>query len=319
MTAVHCLDFLPHPFVRGGHAQTLAGIYWPTRTPAYGATPVPIQLGDGDQIVLHDDHPPAWMKSEPVVLLMHGLAGCHGSGYMTRIAAKLCQRGVRTYRMDMRGVGAAAGLARLPPHAGRTEDAAAAILRIAELCPDSPLTMVGFSMGGNVALGSLANASERQIGNLVRGIAIAPPVDLSTCCRQLRRGARRLYDQHLSKLLVTHWRRTGGPMNGAAPKSIYQFDEQITAPLSGYRDAEDYYAHASSGPRLQEISLPTRILAARDDPIVSFSTIEQCSRSPYVSLFVTASGGHLGYITNRATVGDRRWLDQQIVDWVCNW
>lgn len=108
-------------------------------------------------------------------------------------------------------------------------------------------------------------------------------------------------------------------MNGSAPQSIYQFDEQITAPLSGYRDAEDYYAHASSGPRLQEISLPTRILAARDDPIVSFSTIEQCSRSPHISLFVTESGGHLGYITNRAAVGDRRWLDQLIVDWVCNW
>ena len=40
--------------------------------------------------------------------MIHGLAGCHTSPYMQRIARKLNHRGVRTFRMDLRGCGAGA-------------------------------------------------------------------------------------------------------------------------------------------------------------------------------------------------------------------
>ena len=319
MQPLRQLSFRPHPFFRGGHAQTLAGFYWPASTPSYTATAIPVPVSDGDQIVLHDDQPSSWNATDGVALLLHGLAGCHGSGYMVRISAKLCDRGIRTFRMDMRGVGAATGLADLPGHAGRTADAAAAVERIATICPEAPLTIVGFSMGANVVLGTLADASTREIGNLVRGIAVAPPVDLSACCHELQTGVGQLYDQYLIRLLVRRWREAGGKINGTTPQTIFQFDDTITAPLSGYRDAEDYYAHASSGPRLNEIKLPTRILAARDDPVVSFRTIEESPRSPHVELLVTDSGGHLGFLGRRRDVPDRRWLDQQIVKWICDW
>ena len=311
------LDFQPHPMFRGGHLQTIAGIYWPLQRIPYRAEPILVEVSDGDRIALHDDRPPTWNKSDQVVLLLHGLAGCHGSGYMVRIARKLNTVGVRTFRMDMRGVGAGVGLAKLPGHAGRTEDAAAAIEAIARRCPEAPLTLVGFSMGGNIALGTVADAASRSIGNLQRGIAIAPPVDLSKCCRELRTGVRSFYDKYLIRFLVRRWQQAGGSLNGQRPTSIYQFDDQVTAPLSGYRDAEDYYAHASSGPRLCNINLPTRILAAKDDPLVAYSAIADAMRSSHVELYVTASGGHLGYLGRRSDVPDRRWLDVLVTSWIC--
>lgn len=313
------LDFRPHPIVRGAHLQTIAAFYWPTRKVPYQAQVRLVEVSDGDMIALHDDCPRDWQSGDRVALLLHGLAGCHGSGYMVRVAARLRARGVRTFRMDMRGAGAAAGLAKLPGHAGRTEDAAVAIKTIARWCPKAPLTLVGFSMGGNIALGTLADGSSQPLGNLDRGIAVSPPVDLSKCCRELRVGTRKVYDKYLIRYLVRGWLKNGGPLNGPRPSSIYQFDDQITAPLCGYRDAEDYYAHASSGPRLSEISVPTRILAAKNDPVVAYSAIAAAKRSERVELFVTECGGHLGYLTHSDQVSDNRWMDELVACWVCDW
>jgi len=312
------LEFRPHFLCRGGHLQTLAGFYWPNRVPAYEAKQMLVECGDGDHIALHDDCPATWSDSDLVVLLLHGLAGCHRSEYMVRLAKRLTATGIRVFRMDMRGTGAATGKAKLPGHAGRTEDATAAILRIEEICPQAPLTLVGFSMGGNIALGTLANASAEPIGNLQGGIAVSPPVDLSRCCRELRSGLGNFYDKYLVRHLLLRWKATGGSLYDSNPKSIYEFDDNVTAPSSGYRDAEDYYANCSSGPRLKDISLPTRILAAKDDPVVAFSAIQSATRSSSVELFVTESGGHLGFFGNNreGTVKDRRWMDWQLATWI---
>jgi predicted alpha/beta-fold hydrolase len=299
-----------------GHAQTLAGLYLPSHAPPETAEQHWIELADGDHIVLHDDCPAGWSESDRVALLLHGLAGCHASGYMRRVAIKLGARGVRSFRMDMRGLGAALGKARQPAHAGRIEDALAALERITALCPRSSLTLVGFSMGGNIALGALASA-RHSVGILKRGIAVSPPADLAACCRALREGVSRLYDRYLAQFLVRTWTAMGRELNGAVPRSIYEFDQQITAPISGFRNAEDYYEQASCGPRIREIELPTIVLAARDDPMVPVETITQFALSPSVTLYLTHGGGHLGYITSRRHVADGRWLDQQVVHWVC--
>ena len=312
------IDFKPHILCRGGHLQTLAGLYWPTPLAKYQAKQMIVACGDGDHIALHDDCPESWSDGDQVVLLLHGIAGCHGSKYMVRLADRLQGLGVRVFRMDMRGTGAVTGKARLPGHAGRTEDAAAAILRIEQICPKAPLTLVGFSMGGNIALGTLADASQKPIGNLRGGIAVCPPVDLSRCCRELRSGLGHLYDQYLVKHLKLRWQATGGSLRGSNPRSIYEFDDKVTAPLSGFRDAEDYYAHCSSGPRLSEIELPTKILAAQDDPIVAFDAIVAAPRSEHVELFVAKTGGHLGFFGSGTTsrLSDSRWMDWQLVKWI---
>ena len=89
--------------------QTLAGVYLPWPAVSYRAQKHYVTLSDGDQVVLHDDCPAEWQPGDRSALLIHGLAGCHTSGYMQRIAHKLSSRGVRAFRMDLRGCGAGAG------------------------------------------------------------------------------------------------------------------------------------------------------------------------------------------------------------------
>lgn len=309
-------NFQPHPLIRGGHLQTLAGFYWPTPLPPYQAKMELLEVPGDDKIALHDDCPPEWTPTDRVALLIHGLAGCHGSGYVVRLADRLTRSNIRCFRMDMRGTGAASGHAKLPGHAGRTEDVTVAINTIADRCPHAPMSLVGFSMGGNLALNMMANASQQPVGNLDHCIAVSPPVDLSKCCRELRTGSSAVYDKYLIYFLLKIWQRTGGEWRGKQPRSIYEFDDLITAPLSGYRDAEDYYAQCSSGPRLPEITLPTTILAAKDDPLVASSAIADAELSPSINLVMTDSGGHLGYFSRRQHAGDGRWMDWQLCDWI---
>ena len=105
--------FIPHPLVRGGHAQTVLGCYLPGLTWTASGKRHLVSLPDGDQLVLHDDEPEGdgrWQAGDRVALLVHGLGGSHQSTYMLRTAAKLVAKGVlgkhfrRSYRLWEEGV-----------------------------------------------------------------------------------------------------------------------------------------------------------------------------------------------------------------------
>ncbi len=93
-------DFQPHRLLRSGHLQTLAASLLPGKQYRYRATRRTVLLAEGDVMILHDDRPPGWQPTSPAALLIHGLAGSHQSPYMIRIAGKLNEVGVRTFRMD---------------------------------------------------------------------------------------------------------------------------------------------------------------------------------------------------------------------------
>src|SRR6185369_10360703 len=148
--------FRPHPFIRGGHLQTIAGAYLPHGL-KFGAKTHQVSLADGDCLALHEDDlgdslSPEHPTPSPTVILLHGLAGSHQSGYMLRASAKLRAQGISVFRLDLRGCGAGISLARHPLHAGRSEDAAAALDYVHRLCPNAPIHLIGFSMGANIIL-----------------------------------------------------------------------------------------------------------------------------------------------------------------------
>ena len=316
-------EFQPHPLVRGGHAQTLMAYVLPGRRFPYRARKRRVDLDDGDAVILHDDQPSDWCPGDRAALLLHGLAGCHGSGYMIRIAGKLNEAGVRVFRMDLRGCGAGAGLARRPYHAGRSEDPRAALDFINNLCPGSPVSLVGFSIGGNITLKMLGERPEQLPGNLTAAIAVNPCIDLAECGQRLARLDARPYDRYFAKLLVHRiglYDSTdslpGSYGRRPRPRCLREFDSVYTAPLGGFRSVDDYYARSSAAQFIPNIRLPTRILTARDDPIVPVSLFENLPLPPKVRLCIADSGGHLGYFARPGIDPDRRWMDWRIVDWI---
>ncbi|MDA1053325.1 MAG: alpha/beta fold hydrolase [Planctomycetota bacterium] len=316
--------FVPHPMLRGGHLQTIAGAYIKGHSRRYRATRHEVDLGDGDRLVLHDDCPDGWQARDRAALLLHGVSGCHGSPYMVRIAGKLNDAGVRTFRMDMRGCGAGAALAQHPGHAGRSEDARAATLKIRELCPAAPLTLIGFSMGGNVSLKLAGELGNQPLANLDSVIAVAPPIDLVVCGQNIDAGWNRIYSRNFSWRLVRfiHERREQMPRLAdlslhPAPRSIVEFDDRFTAPLSGFRDVTDYYTQSSAISRLSEIALPTLILTTEDDPVIPVEMFHRAELSPSTELLLTTRGGHVAHIArSKGDDPDRWWMDWRVVNWI---
>lgn len=316
-------EFEPHPLIRGGHAQTLTAYFLPGKTYPYRATRRLINLDDGDAIVLHDDCPANWNEGDPAVLLLHGLGGCHQSTYMVRVAGKLNERGVRTFRMDLRGCGAGQGMARLPYHAGRSEDARAAIHAISRWCPDSPLSATGFSLGGNIVLKMLGEAPDQLPEMLERAVVVNPPVDLTQCIGRLGQFGGRVYDKHFVKMLYRQLHHSDGLVGDPPivqwtrkPQSLWEFDDLYTAPVTGFGDAANFYRKNSSSAVVENIRVPTLIIASADDPVIPSSSFEKLDLPDCVKLHMTSSGGHLGFISRGGADPDRRWMEWRVIDWV---
>jgi predicted alpha/beta-fold hydrolase len=315
--------FEPHPLFRNPHAQTLAGTYLPGRQFPYRAVHRRVSLPDGDAVVLHDDLPSGWQAGERAALLIHGLAGSHSSAYMVRVAGKLNGAGVRTFRMDLRGCGAGEGLASRPYHAGRSADAIAALQLVEKLCPDSPITLVGFSLSGNIVLKVLGEAPDEVPASVDKAAAISPALDLARCARSLVGPFQRIYDRHFVRLLSQQIRlnrrlRSDLPdLDPSRPiKTLFEFDDAYTGPVCGFGSADNYYATSSAARHVENIRLPTLILAAQDDPLVPIGCFDGLRLPSHVLLRITEHGGHLGYLGKRGVDPDRRWMDWRIVDWI---
>jgi predicted alpha/beta-fold hydrolase len=317
------LPFRVHPVLRTPLLQTAVAPYLPYRRAPYTAKQHIVRLVDGDQLVLHDDVPPTWQIGGPVVLLVHGLGGSYQSGYVARAAEKLQALGVRAIRMDLRGCGAGYTLARRPIHAGRSDDVAAALSCVRKLCPASQIVVVGYSMGGNLVLKMAGEFGEQVPYQLDSVLAIAPPIDLQACSRNLRRGLNRIYDSHYVWRCVRAAEQRRRLVPGVLhrelsprPRTLREFDEVFTAPLAGFESADEYYDASSAMHVMREIRVPTLIITSVDDPIVPADSFERLSYPDCVHLRLMSAGGHMGFFGRPGSDPDRRWMDWRVVDWV---
>lgn len=320
---MHIPPFEPFLLLTSGRAQTIFTQYLPGQSRPYQARQHVVDLPDGDQIVLHDDCPTDWKPGDRVALMLHGVTGCHGSPYLVRIAGKLNDTGVRTFRMDQRGCGAGMKLAQHPGHAGRSEDASAAIEALHELCPQSPCSIIGFSLGGNITLKLLGESGSQPPANLDSAVAVAPPIDLVCCGENIDRGFNRIISRTFARTLLRFVRERRQFIAGLsdvklapAPRSVVDFDDRVTAPLSGFDSVWDYYRKCSSLPRLNEIALPTLIITAQDDPVIPFEMFERADLSRTTTLVATPQGGHVAHYAARGSDPDRWWLDWRIIEWI---
>src|SRR5690606_25688702 len=135
--------FVPFPLLGNPHLQTILAARLPwAREPGSITREVPLE--DGDRLALEVTTPAGWSAGAGTVVMVHGLGGSHQSIYMVRLASTLAGRGVRAVRLNMRGCGSGAGLARKPYFGGCAADVAAA-LRLLRAEGAGPLVLVGFS------------------------------------------------------------------------------------------------------------------------------------------------------------------------------
>ncbi|MGA2702140.1 MAG: alpha/beta fold hydrolase [Isosphaeraceae bacterium] len=314
--------FEPPAWLRGSHAQTVAGRYLVNGGSRLEATAHEVKLEDSDRLCVLESVPRGWSLADPAAVLVHGLAGCACSPYIVRFARRLVRLGVRVVRMNLRGAGAGFGLARGLYHAGRSEDLRSVIDWVAHRAPGSPIALAGFSLGASLALKLAAEAADRPVNGLDCVLAANPPIDLSACAAAMRRPENRLYNWnfvHWLRAEVTRLHRVFpelGPPGLRQVRSVYEFDDRYTAPRNGFASALDYYARSSALPLIPRIELPGLVVHAADDPFVPAAPFHSARFPANLSLELVRQGGHLGYISRVPWQGDRRWLETRMAVWL---
>jgi hypothetical protein len=315
--------FEPHPGLRGGHLQTVAARYLPGRRVSLPSIYHEIPVEQGDRLSVLESVPRGWLPGGPAAVVVHGLCGCARSPFVARLAERLFGSGVRVVRMNLRGAGGGFGLARGTYHSGRTEDPRAVVAWLAGRAPGSPIGVVGFSLGANLALKLAAEAAQSPLEGFDCVVAANPPLDLALCCQTIRRGVNQLYDRHFLRLLRQNVARLHAAFPDLGPidhlsqaRGLYDFDDLYTAPRNGFAGALDYYARASAGPLVPSIRVPGLVVHARDDPFIPPEPFERIAFPPQLTLELLPAGGHLGYVSRAPWRGDHRWLEARIACWL---
>ena len=315
------LPFDPFPLLRGPHHQAIVNsLFNFLFEPASDQLIVP--LSDGDKISLEITTPRDWKESNLTVFLVHGLCGSHKSSNLVRLARRLEPLGIRTVRFNMRGCGSGKGLAKQIYHSGRSEDIFASIKAVKRMAPESPIVLIGFSLGGNLVLKMAGELDCLAPSFIQKVIAVSPPVDLYSSILMLGDSANAMYEKYFYRLLRANVHYLHKKFKDLPPielprsLKLYEFDQIYTAPTCGFQSADDYYSRCSSAQFIPNITVPCTILFAEDDPIVSSHSLDQLSPPPNVEIVKTKNGGHMGYLGDPRHSRGFYWLDSVLLDWI---
>lgn len=311
--------FIPAWWLPNGHLQTI----WQTlvrRQKKLITRNERIELPDGDFLDL------AWVGPEqgPIVIVLHGIAGCIDSPYARGLLQTIIDCNWRGLFVHFRGCSGVPN--RLPRfyHSGETEDFDFIVTELLRRDPKVLIAAVGFSLGGNVLIKWLSKNNSKK--SVVAGVAVSVPFELYKAANHLNKGFSRFYQWYLlrslRRLVKSKFDQQPGPVDIHEIdklRTFWEFDNHVTAPLHGFVDADDYYHQASSRNDLKHITTPTLILQARDDPFIPPEVNPQPHElSPYVTFELYETGGHVGFISGKYPWQPVYWLDQRITEYLKN-
>lgn len=297
--------FRPRRGLSNGHLQTIVGNYLPRpafRVP-FSAEIVEVDPADGSRVLCHCHWQPD--RSEALTLvLIHGLEGSSDSQYIRGLSARAWDAGCNVIRMNMRNCGDTELLTPTLYHSGLSGDVSAVVKHFEKRYELQRVGIVGYSMGGNLALKMAGEWGRSR--PLVGVAAVCPAIDLSAGSDALHEAVNRVYEKRFLLGLMNRFNRKAKlfpdiyePRKIGPVRSLREFDDKIVARYLNFRDADDYYFRASSARVVDRIEVPTLILHAQDDPFIRLTpeTRGKLEANPWICFVETRHGGHCAYLS----------------------
>ena len=315
------MAFQPAKGLANPHLQTLLPRFL-RRKPLFTPLTQRIETPDGDFLDLAWTAPVAdCQPKQPVMILFHGLEGSFHSPYANGLLHAAKQQGWLAVMMHFRGC--SGEMNRMPRsyHSGETSDARFFIQWLRQQLPTQPFVAVGVSLGGNMLVNYLAESGEHS--ELSAAQVISPPLDLAACSERIQQGFSKIYQQYLLGSMKRNLSRKIAALPDDMPVSnevagqlqtLWQFDEHVTAPLHGFKDAADYYQRCSGLPRLADVTVPLRVIHAKDDPFMTEAVIPTEPLPPHIQYDLCQYGGHVGFVTGSWHQPDF-WLEKTVPEW----
>ena len=317
MPLIEPSSYYPPKYLRNGHIQTLFASTIRSYYLSVQYQRERIHTPDADFI----DVDWSCVLSDKLVILSHGIDGHSERFYMRGMVHALNEAGYDVVALNARGFSGEVNKKPHYYHAGFTDDLNTFVDYVSQKKSYGSIGLVGFSMGGNIVLKYLGEKSE-DLNPIVKSSGVfSVPLDLTTSAPLFQKWSNRIYFKYIQRGLLKKLVAKESELSDILSiddikkaDSWKDFDEHHTAPLFGFKGAEDYWDKASSLPYLEKIKNPTLIVNAEDDPILSHECYPYhiAENSTDLYLETPEHGGHVGFI-DKADDG-LYWSERRVIN-----
>lgn len=244
-----------------------------------------------------------WLEnnSKKLIIISHGLEGSSHRPYVKGLARAGFAAGYDILAWNFRGCSGEINRQLRFYHSGATEDLHAVVTHALNQRKYTEIYLMGFSLGGNL---TLKYAGERTVSEAIKKVVVfSVPLNLQTSCAKISQPANWIYANRFLKSLKNKilLKQVAYPELDISPlsqiKTIQTFDDRYTAPLHGFENAAHYYDQCSSIRFVNNITIPTLIINAQNDPFLSPECfpVHQLKHHPTIRLETPVRGGHVGF------------------------
>ncbi len=259
-----------------------------------------------------------------LVIVIHGLASNPDAVYVKAMGQVLLDRGCDVFRLALRG---STGLGDDHYHGGQTDELHA-LVNLKLLADYRRISIVGFSLGGHIAL---RFATEYEGDRIQRVVAVCPPLCLRSCQEKLDsprfspyrmhliRGLKSTYEALRARGLELGREMSASPDEISRVMCIKEWDATTVVRRFGFADVDDYYSQVSVGPHLAELNMDALIIMARHDPMIPYEAMMPYLEDPgpRAVVRVTDRGGHVGFPADLVLgMSGGSGLENQICSWL---
>lgn len=266
-----------------------------------------------------------WSKanSDQLVIISHGLEGDSQRPYVKGMVRALNLHHWDVLAWNFRGCSGEINKLCRFYHSGETQDFDHVIDYVLSKYSYKKVVLVGFSIGGNITLKYLGEKGTSLPKKIKAAITFSVPCHLASGARHLAKFRSKIYMSRFIKSLRTKIRAKALVM----PESIryegmdkitnfLEFDEFFTAPMHGFKNAEEYWEKSSSIYYLPTISIPTLIVNAMNDPFLTPECypVKEAESNPLLYLEMPEEGGHCGFYENNKE--GLYWSEKRAVEFI---
>jgi uncharacterized protein len=321
------IDMLYSPplWLPTSHAQTIIPALF-ARRPTVDYRRERWDTPDGDFIELDwldyaacGANPPS--AGAPLFVLFHGLEGSSDSHYARTLMAAARARGWHGVVPHFRSCSGPLNLLPRFYHLADSEEVDWVLRRLRGM-HRGPIVAAGVSLGGNVLLRWLGERRE-DASFVAAAAAISTPLDVHAGGHALSQGFAKVYTISFLKTLkrkaLLKLEQYPGLFDRdamLASRTMYEYDNVVTAPLHGFRNTDDYWTVATTRPLLRHVAVPTLVLNARNDPFLPSAALPtRADVSAAIELDQPAAGGHVGFMTGPFP-GRIDWLSRRVFSYL---
>lgn len=237
-------------------------------------------------------------NSDHIIALFHGLEGSTDRYYMVEAMKKLRGKGFSVIGVNFRSCGSKMNRQPRFYHSGETNDYRTVFNWISQNYPHKKVGAVGFSLGANALVKYLAE--EQNSTPIEAAVAVSVPYDLRLGSILLSNGFHRVYEYRFMRTLrdkLDQKRQQFPDMPTFSGSTLYEFDDQITAPIHGFNSADNYYEQCSARRFVDDIQTDTLFIHSREDPLcpVEAMPLAKLNSNEYTDYIITNKGGHVGF------------------------